>query len=197
MPAFRFTARWLGESALPEDVYENVLYYDVTQAEGTFEAICDGIVAAFTAWGAHGDVDGAEVRVYALTGGQPLYSKAYPAYVFTATTGPGEVAICLSYASAPNWESTTARRRGRLFLGPMASLYVGGPRPIQSFINQTLELGQALGVVGAGVGASWMQFSQVDQVATAIATISVDDAWDTQRRRGLSPTNRTVQPLAA
>ena len=194
MPAFRFTARWQGVSGLPEDVYENVLYYDVTEAGGVFETISDGIVAAFDAWGWHAGIQGAEVRTYALTGGQPLYAKSYT-YDHDDPSGPGEVALCLSYATVANWDATTARRRGRLFLGPLEGALLNAPVPGSGLITSTLALGQALAVVGSGAGSTWMMYSQSDSLAVAIASISVDNAWDTQRRRGLAPTERTVQPV--
>jgi hypothetical protein len=191
MPTFRFQARWNGESGLPEDVYENILYYNVTQADASFEAIADGIVAAFSTANLHGGVDSAEVRVYSLAGGQPLYSKGY-AYDQSFPTGPGEVAICLSYASSTTWDTSTKRRRGRIFIGPLIGSQSAVARPSLAVITKVMALGQALAVVGSGVGASWMIYSPTDGTSAEIQSISVDNAWDTQRRRGLSPTERTV-----
>lgn len=194
MPTFRFTARWQGETLLPEDVYENVLYYDVTQAEGIFETVADGIVAAFDTWTRHGGINGAEVRVYELAGGQPLYSKSY-VYAKTSASAPGEVALCLSYAASSSWDTTTARRRGRIFCGPLQAAVVGGSRPLPNLITATLDLGEALAAVGSAQGSTWMIYSPTDGTSAAIATISVDNAWDTQRRRGLSPTERAVRSI--
>lgn len=191
MPTFRFQARWNGLSGLPEDVYENILYYDVTQADASFEAICDGIIAAFRAWSTHGDVESAEIRVYALSGGQPLYSKGYT-YDFSSQSGPQEVAICLSYASSTTWDTSTRRRRGRIFLGPLIASQSSSARPAQPLLTKVLALGQALSTAGSTVGANWMVYSPSDSTSTEIQSISVDNAWDTQRRRGLSPTERQV-----
>lgn len=193
MPTFRFQARWQGVSQLPEDVFENVLYYNVTEAEGTFESVADAIVAAFEAWGFHGGILGAEIRVYSLAGGQPLYSKSY-AYNHDIASGPNEVALCLSYAVAPNWEATTPRRRGRIFLGPLVATTSQPARPAAGFITATLALGQALAVAG-GAENAWMIYSPTDSTSVAIQAISVDNAWDTQRRRGLAPTDRIVQTV--
>lgn len=193
MPTQRFTARWLGVSGLPEDVYENVLYYDVPATTERREAICDAIVAAFDAWDYHGGINGAEMRVYAPEGGQPLFSKSY-AYAHTAATAPGEVALCLSYAAVTDWETTTARRRGRLFLGPLSVSTITGPRPTQTLITAALDLGVAL-EAAAAPGEVWQVYSTVDQVGATIQSISVDNAWDTQRRRGLSPTTREVRTV--
>lgn len=194
MPTFRFVARFNGVSGLAEDVYENVLHYDVTTAGAIFETVADGIIAAFTAWGRHAGIDGAEVRVYALTGGQPLFRKSY-AYSFTATSGPTEVALCLSYAAVDDWETSTSRRRGRIFLGPLSGSRTSIPRPTDTDWVPALDLAVALGAVG-GSGATWMIYSRTDQTSAAIEVASVDDSWDTQRRRGAGPTQRITRDIA-
>lgn len=191
MALYRFTARFQGVSGLPEDVYENVLYYDVTTAPGILETVADGIMAAYNLNALHGGVDGAEIRVYAMpTGGQPVFRKDY-AYLLNSGTGPGEVALCLSYASVDDWETSTPRRRGRLFIGPLVAGLVGTARPGAPLIADLLELGEAFAAVG-GADAAWHLWSPTDGVSAPIESISVDNAWDTQRRRGLEPTARTV-----
>lgn len=192
MATYRFQMRFQGVSQLSEDVYENVLYFDCANDAGEFSDIATAVVAGYDTWGHHDGVDGAEVRVYALAGGQPIYQESFT-YSFTSFTGPGEVAICLSYAQAATWDTTTARRRGRIFLGPLSGGDVAQARPSSTLIGDTITLGQAIraaGLLGSGLG--WQIYSPTDAVSSLIETISVDDAWDTQRRRGLAPTARTV-----
>jgi hypothetical protein len=196
MALYRFVPRFQGETLLPEDVFENVLYYDVSTSSGILETVADGIIAAFEAWGFHGGIASAEVRAYAMpASGPPDYQKDYPLYVHSATQGPSEVALCLSYATTDAWEGTTARRRGRIFLGPLQSSDMGIPRPTTPLVPATLTLGQALYSVG-GTEAMWMLWSPTDAIAAPIEVVSVDNAWDTQRRRGLSPTSRSVLNVA-
>lgn len=191
MALYRFQARFKGVSGLPEDVYENVLYYDVTTAQNGVGAVADGIMSAFNLNELHGGINGAEIRAYAMPGGgEPIFRKDY-AYALNGGTGPGEVAICLSYASVDDWETSTPRRRGRIFVGPLVAGLTGGPRPGATLIADIIELGQGLHSVGGG-DASWHIWSPTDGVSAPIQSISVDNAWDTQRRRGLSPTARTV-----
>lgn len=177
---------------LPEDVFENVLYYDVSTSEGILQTVADGLIAAYGAWGFHAGIQGAEVRAYAMpASGPPDYQKDYPSYIHSVTQGPSEVALCLSYATTDAWEGTSARRRGRIFLGPLQASDMGIPRPTTPLLPATLVLGQALYDVG-GTEAMWMMWSPTDQVAAPIEVVSVDNAWDTQRRRGLAPTSRSV-----
>lgn len=187
--------RWLGVSGLPEDVYENILYYDTAGDAAAWEACADALVQGFLNWGYHAGINGAEVRVYLPTGGQPLWSKAY-SYVKSSQTGPGEVAVCLSYAASEDWEASVARRRGRIFLGPLIGSQTNVDRPGTTIQADTIALGQLLAQpVPASTAYQWMLWSTTDQVGALIRSISFDNAWDTQRRRGLSPTTRQVVSL--
>lgn len=191
MALYRFQARFKGVSGLPEDVYENVLYYDVTTAESGIEIVADGIRAAFGANILHGGILGMEVRAYVMPGGgEPVFRKDY-AYPLNGGTGPGEVALCLSYASVDDWETSTPRRRGRIFVGPLVLSHIAGPRPGTALIEEITELGQGLAAAG-GADAAWHIWSPTDEVSAPIESISIDNSWDTQRRRGLSPTERIV-----
>lgn len=192
MALYRFTIRFQGVSALPEDVYENVLYYDVTTAESGLVTVADGIFAAYNTSGVPlAGISGAEIRVYAMPdGGQPVFRKSY-AYALTGMTGPGEVALCLSYAAVDDWDLSTRRRRGRIFLGPLAGGQTGTSRPAAPLIADVIELGTLLKAVG-GADADWMIWSPTDGVASSIESVSVDNSWDTQRRRGIAPTTRQV-----
>lgn len=192
MALYRFVPRFQGITMLSEDVYENVLYYDLSSTGGTVGTVADAIIAAFDTWGGHAGINGAEVRAYAMpAAGPPDYQEDYAAYVKSDGQAPSEVALCLSYATTNAWEGTTARRRGRIFLGPLKNADVDTPRPSPVMRSDALALGQALYNVG-GADAMWMLWSPTDGVAAPIEVVSVDDAWDTQRRRGLSPTTRDV-----
>lgn len=194
MAVHQYQARWLGVSQLPEDVFENVLYFDTTSID-TVEGTADGIVAAFDAWGRHSGINGAEVRAYDLEGGQPIFTKTY-AYDHSTTAGaPPEVALCLSYATVDDPTLSTARRRGRIYLGPLRQTDVQDNRPQATLITDSLALGQALAQIGFASDTTWVMYSRTDQQTAKIESIWVDDAWDTQRRRGLAPTARTVQDV--
>jgi hypothetical protein len=88
------------------------------------------------------------------------------------------------------------RRKGRLFLGPLnvaaGTEQNGRLRPAAilrtDLCNQFLDLQQELDANTTGYLAVW---SQADAATYPVIEGHVDDAWDTQRRRGLDPTTRT------
>lgn len=101
--------------------------------------------------------------------------------------GPSQVALCLSYYGARNLPS----ERGRIFIGGFSKTDLVGPRPSDAQLALVLEVGHALWDVG-GANVSWQVHSEKLGTAEDIKTIWVDDAWDTQRRRELRATKRSV-----
>lgn len=111
---------------------------------------------------------------------------------------PTEVAMCLSIAAAPVSGVAAARRRGRLYLGPWTADALGNAtgqrgRPKTSLTD----------LVAAGAGAlkdasdasgdwTWHIWSPTDGVGREVNNGWVDNAWDTQRRRGVDPTTRST-----
>lgn len=194
MAVDRYQVRLLGSSGLPEDVFENVLYFD-TNTPDSREGCADGIAAAYDAFPHSAGWDGLEVRIYELAGGQPIESYEYPSVAGKGTPGATEVAVCLSYATVDDVEQSTKRRRGRIYIGPYASSYVTASRPNSTIRDAVLDLGEALASIGTADLTTWHMYSQTDQIAVKIESIWCDDAWDTQRRRGLAPTMREVRDV--
>ena len=194
MSDLQFTVRLKGNSGLPEDVYENVLFFRLLDNDNA-ESVCDQLNTAYATFPFSGGWNGIEVRVYALGGGQPIFQKTYPTIAQNQTTGPGEVAVCLSYATVDDPSASTPRRRGRIYIGPLAGGQLQGPRPPAGLNNAVLDLGEDLAQIGGGVGVTWMMYSRTDNVTAKIEVIWVDDAWDTQRRRGLAPTARAQRDV--
>ncbi len=194
MPVNRFVVRLQGVSNLPKDVYENVLYFDGDWPD-SHEGNSDEIIAAYSALPILGGIASAQIRVYELEGGQPVFQKDYPTFNKTAETGPGEVAVCLSYATVDDPELSTGRRRGRIYIGPLAAAQVGSARPGSTLRAAVLDLGEALAQVGFAANTTWMMYSPTDSESAKIESIWCDDAWDTQRRRGLDPTTRDVRDV--
>ena len=194
MAARQFTVRLKGNSGLPEDVYENVLFFDVN-APDTLEGTCDGINAAYAAEPHLAGWNGIEIRVYELAGGQPIFQKTYTTLAPSFNSGPGEVAVCLSYAANDDPGLVGPRRRGRIYIGPLTGGQLQVPRPSSIVKEAVLDLGTALSQIGFGGNTTWLMYSRTDLVTAKIEVIWVDDAWDTQRRRGLSPTGRVLRDV--
>lgn len=121
----------------------------------------------------------------------------------TATTGdflkplPAEVALCLSMKTATNGP----RGMGRVYIGPFnagalnASPESGESRPAVNLRDAlTLGAGRLLDEVEAS-SRTWCVLSQTDGVARPITGGFVDNAFDTQRRRGLLASSRVIWPV--
>lgn len=125
---------------------------------------------------------------------------------FTITPGgsdalPTEVALCSSFTAATGSGVAAARRRGRVFLGPLRengiSTSTGHARPsgvlLQSVADATEALASALDLAGFPL-CVW---SRRDDTLYRVVAGWVNNEYDTQRRRGPETTARTVWSLSA
>lgn len=190
-----------GASGLSADSFVNTLHYSVTALDD-LEGTCDGIAAAYQGFASHlaGLFPSKPLTIKAYEGGQvnpagPAFSKDYPLTGWLNSSGPTEVAICLSYATVDDPESSTPRRRGRIYLGPIAGGETNNPRPAAGLREAVLDLGEALASVGFASATTWMLYSPTDKAYAKIESIWTDDSWDTQRRRGQEPTLREVRDV--
>lgn len=172
-----------------------------------------------------------DIYVPSLSGGRiltgaPVYSSAFTANLVAAATTaslPSEVAIVGSYKSLYGTEPESvpqapagplgdyrprSRRRGRIFVGPLAGATVtitdtGTAKPSASLIrvlNNAMSNLKADLAAGTRPGTTWGVFSQIEAIDNGSidsATFPVvggwvDDAFDTQRRRGRAPSTRTT-----
>jgi hypothetical protein len=65
-------------------------------------------------------------------------------------------------------------------------------RPGSSLREAIRNLGIAFSQIGFAQNTTWLMYSKADNAYAKIESIWVDNAWDTQRRRGLKPTQRNV-----
>lgn len=182
-----------GSSDLPEDRYVNTLYFDTGPGTGASELASSlgGIYEPFVQeW--IGGVRALTVNVYTpgMNPGGPEAVNQRP--VTTGQPGPHEVALCLSYYAGTN----QPRNRGRIYAGPFVSNGIAGSRPGQALVDSLLDLGEALSGAGPVLdGTSWQQRSATTGARRTVTDIWVDNAWDTQRRRGAAPTARSVRSV--
>lgn len=123
------------------------------------------------------------------------------------TTGksvPSEVALVMSYRGVYVSGGVNARERGRVFLGPWNEDAIGSSpdlgRPAPGFIAAVATAGGNL--LSASVAAAewdWIVFSgarrlveEEEYQGSNVISGWVDNAFDTQRRRGVSPTARST-----
>lgn len=203
---FRAMAILKGKSGLPQDVYVNnfVFRSDVVTGDNA-DRIAQNLEAFY------GDVlppatsalktylpaallaPGFEVRVYDLgqeAPREPTIIQVPMDWSTSSSVMPQEVAITASYYADRN----LPRSRGRIYLGPLihgsGSMESDGLRPADSV---RANIAAACRWLSANQnGMTWCLLSRVDAQAKPITNGWVDDAFDTQRRRGLPATTRDV-----
>lgn len=111
---------------------------------------------------------------------------------------PAEVAICSSIAAAAPAGQRPARRRGRVYIGPLNSgtgEVVGGYlRPKTSAINGIANATEALATFLVGINWQLCVWSRADNTLFPVVRGWVNNEYDTQRRRGPEATARQVWP---
>ncbi len=180
------------DSGLPKDSFVNTLHYDMA-INADIQANCDEIMAKYELFKNQMSsvIASATVKVYESgpNPGGPTFQKDY---VFSpvGSPSPSEVAICLSYAATETHDASLPRRRGRIYLGPLAGSSLGAERPSPTLRDAVLDLGEGLAQVGDSTVTTWKLYSRTDNAYHTIESISVDNSWDTQRRRGAAATLR-------
>lgn len=105
---------------------------------------------------------------------------------------PAEVSLCLSFQAVKVSGSPQARRRGRIYLGPFDETPNDNGRPSSSFCTGAANGLKAFAEDLVAANCSLLVYSRVDGVGRTAVEGWVDNAWDTQRRRGLDPTVKTA-----
>lgn len=198
-----------GASGLPEDRAVNVFHF-----VGTAAYAADGPSAAARVVTFYTGLTGAQVnpigaylspwiqraaelRTYDLSTGPPRVPTITPITLPAALNNSGlpeEIALVSTFFGSP---PVTRRRRGRMYLGPLngaaAVINYGSTSAPSSPANQiVLDLRDATKQLAV---AADVQLSIRSTLPTPnfvpVAAGYVDNAFDTQRRRGPDPTSRT------
>ena len=139
------------------------------------------------------------VKLYDLPGLTPNYPFYEGTFNFASTFGtpslPSEVALCLSFQGARVAGQFQARRRGRIFIGPIQTTVSSAGRPDSPSRTTIVDAAEGLYddldlIASAG---SWAVWSTVTATAIPLVDCWVDDAFDTQRSRGVAPSTRTTK----
>lgn len=198
----------------------NTLYFDIDEASApdtpSDAEVDTAVVGLLTAF--YQAIDGvifpsqianvANVRLYNMRDPEPRAVRSTSTIALTPNAGnmfPGEVAICLSFQADQISGVPQARRRGRIFLGPIVSTAVeydsagayiaGGVRNTLATAASTLAAGTSV----EGSGVRWAVYSRttdalssIDDAFHDVANGWIDVNWDTQRRRGRTTPGRTL-----
>lgn len=123
----------------------------------------------------------------------PAYESTFPLTgLGTGMPVPYESALCLSFEGAKASGEIQARKRNRVYLGPLASgiLWSDG-RPIATALTVITEAAKRLwNAADASATWDWKVYSPTNDEIYAVKHLWCDDAFDSQRRRGLAASTR-------
>lgn len=205
------------DSGLPSDVMVNTFHFvPVVEAEPTWLAIAGAIHAFYddtpsapttsalrTFMSSVLDPATFRVKLYDLAHAKPrtpVLDINLPLTAVGSSFVPEEVACVLSFEAEPESGVAQARRRNRIYFGPLHSTAVGQVNgrsaPSVSLTDSLIGAAQDLKAASqAAADWNWVVFSPTANEASSPFRCWVDNALDTQRRRGPDATARTTALL--
>jgi len=166
---------------------------DFTPAFDTFYTSMQGFLSPVVATSGH------QIKWYDLPGpGQPNYPFDETTFALGAapsgTALPDELALCISFQGVRVAGQPQARRRGRIYFGPLDQTGITGNRPNSTIMTAAATAMIALmsDIAAAATGSELVVWSVANQSAVAVTDGWIDNAWDIQRRRGVEATSRTT-----
>ena len=202
-------------TGLPEDVVTNTFHFDFTGVGDptaldltALEVQIDTFYSAVYAGASVGGMGQymrpllATRKIFNLddpTPRIPIRESATGLLVATATSTPlpTEVSLVTSFQGAPLSGTPQARRRGRIYLGGLGAGSTAGtgttfPVPSAPFIAQVSAATDSLHANTLNnTEFEWVVWSPTSVASVPITNGWVDNAFDTQRRRGQQATGRT------
>lgn len=205
-----------GISGIAEDRYVNTFHFEVADGYSAdkLEAISNAVRDFYTApasvigvglgtyMSGLMDTEGHTVKIYDMADLKPRAPRHSEVHPFSGSTYgggnplPEEVAVCLSFASAPESGTPAARLRGRIYIGPLSTSAMPTPtsnnpsRPDSTMRQVLVQLAADLAAQVATDLITWCVYSGVDSELRPVVRAWSDNGWDTQRRRGRDATDR-------
>lgn len=200
MVDIRCTVTFAIDSGIPEDRPVNTWAFTaVDKSTPVSDEITDDLIAFYNA------VSGAFSGIYAQNGhvikfydlADPQPRAPYYERTFNLTSNPtqsplpSELAICVSFQGNRVSGQDQKRRRGRVYLGPLATGQNDNGRPLGTTLTAINAAADDLLTASNGsANYAWCVYSRTDDAMVVVTNGWVDDAFDVQRRRGLAPTTR-------
>lgn len=204
MSALRVQVVIPADNLLPADACVNVFHFLGTgSALATFAVAKPRLVSFYDAWSSYRSplYDWVNVRLKAYDMDQPsprppIADELAGTTAAAAGTGlPAEVCMCMSFQGDRLAGANQARRRGRVYLGPLSASSNNGAtaRPDTTFTTTLTTAARTFLLASDGV-CSWCVRSEAAPPADYVAVTNgwFDNAFDTQRRRGFDPSSRQI-----
>jgi len=201
MAAYRVQFTLHTVDANPENYVTNTWYaactsdadaLDFVSALRTFYSDIRTMYSTVVAQNGHG------IKVYDMSDPEPRAPISEQTFNFTSPLSgnplPTEVSLCLSFQAEKLSGVPQARRRGRVYIGPLntSGLATDG-RPASGIVTQLSGAGDALLTLSGAPGTwDWSVYSPTLGGTAIVNNGWVDNEYDTQRRRGRKFTSRTV-----
>jgi len=197
--------RWSSSSGLVDDQMVNTMHW---YAEDDNETVGDNIrdlIVDFYDLEFDGDRVGNWLTSQSLTGDYvleiyrlsdnkprvPWYTASGNVDFDSAPALPAEVALCLSFQAEKVSGEPQARKRNRIYLGGFKSSANVNGRPANELIQVMLfSAEEMLQAATNSISVNWIVWSTAANTWHLVESGWVDNAWDSQRRRGLAPTQR-------
>ena len=200
-------------SNIPDDVVTNVWSFTyvtlspadanwadlVTRLTDFYEDVYDTTGVLGNQWCQYGST---RWKGYDLSDPLPRAPKYDVVSAISAAVSSGskctpETAVCLSFQGTQISGSAQARRRGRIFIGAMGDPMTSGSTTafptLGSSKRSVIATAASNLLTGAAIdGWTWSVYSRADDVMVPVNNGWIDDAPDTQRRRGQAATTRTT-----
>lgn len=199
MALFRAISSKVMQSGIPEDAAQNTWHF-----QGSFDASIGAAVTA--AWqqfmrDVYGGVPpnpvaqtGHTLKIYALSDPEPRAPVWDVGWSFAASPSgtplPSETCITISYQGARVSGTDQARRRGRMYIGPLSTGTMTDGRPDSATISSMVTAFQTFHAAIATAGVTFVVYSRTNDAGVAVTDGWIDNAFDTQRRRGVKATAR-------
>lgn len=192
-------------TGIPEDTATNTWHFD-TSSPPTSLQMTDVTTAltsfyqAVDAYYATNVATACSITYYDLADPTPRVPLRTDAMTLAPAGGnplPEEISVCLSYQAAKISGVPQARRRGRIYLGPFGQTVLGttavtSDRPLAAAVTAIANAATALATATAGAVVPWVIYSPTNGSGAVVTDGWVDNAFDTQRRRGVAATSRTL-----
>lgn len=136
-----------------------------------------------------------QLKMYKLSDDKPrapVYTEQGSFELGNTPSLPSEVALVMSFQTEPESGLPQARRRNRIYLGPFdAPSNSDTGRPSNLLIETVLFAGHSM-IVASDVALlwGWHVYSPTQNAHYPVISGWVDNAWDSQRRRGVDATLR-------
>lgn len=202
MPTYRHMVTLPYADGLPENVAVNV-FHTISDDDTEAAAFADLLVTFYQAIDNNllsnqlsAAASACSIKTYNLSDPEPRSPTDTQLFTLTPGTGalPPEVALCMSFQGIRISGQPQARRRGRVFIGPLTGIMnpTSDGRPDPAKIAILVSAADALLTSALAAGIAWAVYSPTDAQAVPVQNGWVDNEFDVIRERGRRATTRST-----